>query len=118
MSSITIYGIRSCDNCRSAIQWLSAHGIEHTYLDIRDDGLSDELLARWQQKEDWEALLNKRSITWRKIPDVDRSGLQPDTARQLILNYPTLLKRPVLEFGDRLILGYDEINYRQLLSKT
>jgi len=117
MSSITLYGIRSCSNCKAAIHWLSAHGIQHAYQDIRDDGLSEDLLTRWQQTENWEALINKRSITWRKIPDVDRCELDPDTARQLILNYPTILKRPVLDLGDRLILGYDEADYLQLLPR-
>ncbi len=118
MSTVTIYGIRSCSNCRAAIKWLSTHGITHEYKDIRDDGLSDKLLNDLQNKTNWEDLLNKRSITWRRIPDVDRTNLTPDTARQLILNYPTILKRPVLDLGDRLILGFDETRYRRLLSEA
>ena len=118
MKTITIHGIRSCSNCRAAIQWLKTHDIEHEYRDIRDDGLTDELLKKWQGLVEWETLLNKRSITWRKIPPVDCSDLNPDNARQLILGYPTILKRPVLDLGDLLILGFDEARYSSVLNKT
>jgi len=108
---ITIYGIRSCDTCRNALKWLDEQNVEHQYVDIRTDGLNSELLLRWQKTVAWEDLLNKRSITWRKIPEIDRSDLNSDKACDMILNYPTVLKRPVLDLGTQVILGFDASVY-------
>jgi len=111
---ITIYGIRSCDTCRNALKWLDEKNVEHKYVDIRTDGLDSDLLLRWQKSVAWEDLLNKRSITWRKIPELDRSDLDSEKARDMILNYPTVLKRPVLDLGSRVILGFDASVYGNL----
>ena len=113
---VRIYGIKSCDTCRTARRWLEQHQINHEYLDIREDGLDADLLHRWETATGWESLVNKRSITWRKIPELDREDLDGDRAVQLILAYPTVLKRPVLDLGDRVILGFDEDSYRDSLT--
>jgi arsenate reductase len=112
---VKLYGIRSCDNCRAARTWLDEHGIDHDYVDIRADGLEDADLRRWEKAAGWEELLNRRSITWRKIPAVDREDLDARAARRLILAYPTVLKRPVLDLGDDVLLGFDEDAYRDVL---
>jgi arsenate reductase len=114
-SVIKIYGIRSCDSCRNAQKWLKKQGIEFDYIDIRADGIDEQTLHRWAQAVEWENLLNKRSITWRKIPDIDRVDLNADSAVRLIDNYPTVLKRPVLEYGDQVLLGFDEDQYKSTL---
>ncbi len=115
---INIYGIRSCDTCRKARKWLEKHNVEHRYLDIRDDGLDEESLIRWQKTAGWEELLNKRSITWRKIPEFDRAELDAERAYQLILAYPTVMKRPVLDLGASVILGFNESDYIELFSDS
>ena len=113
---VTIHGIRNCDSCRAARAWLSGHGIEHEYVDIRSDGLSATRVRRWQDTVGWEALLNRRSITWRRIPSFDRDNLDADSARALILENPTVMRRPVLETGDgRILLGFDAEVYQQTL---
>lgn len=112
---VRIFGIRSCDTCRRATKWLEQHGVQHEYLDIRGDGLTDDVVRRWQARVDWEEMINKRSITWRKIPAVDREDLDADSARHLILAYPTVLRRPVLELPDRLLLGFDEAVYEEAI---
>jgi len=111
---IRLYGIRNCDACRNAIKWLKHRGIKHEFVDIRDAGMDEKNLMRWQKKLGWEALLNKRSLTWRKIPDDERIDLDSATARQLILRYPTVMKRPVLDSGIGLALGFDETAYKNL----
>ena len=111
----TIYGIKSCDTCRSAQQWLRRNDVEHKYHDIRTDGLSEEILDRWQEAVGWESLINKRSITWRKIPSVDRESLDSESALQLILTYPTVMKRPVLDTGSAVLVGFDEDRFRAAL---
>jgi arsenate reductase len=111
---IKLYGIRNCDACRNAIKWLKDHGVTHEFMNIRDAGMDEKKLMRWQELLGWEALLNKRSITWRKIPAFDRSNLDSATARRLILQYPTVMKRPILDTGERLVLGFDESVYQNL----
>ena len=103
-----LYGIKSCDTCRNALRWLEEHRVEHEFHDIRADGLNEELLDRWQDELGWESLVNKRSITWRKIPPVDRESLDAESAAQLILSYPTVMRRPVVDTGETVLLGFDE----------
>ena len=111
-----IYGIRNCDTCRTAWKWLESHDIEYEFIDIRQDGLDEKLVRRWQKAVGWETLLNKRSVTWRKIPPFDREELDENSACELILNFPTVMKRPVLASGKRIILGFDESSYSELKS--
>jgi arsenate reductase len=111
---IKLYGIGNCDACRNAIKWLKDHGIEHEFVNIRDAGMDEKKLMSWQKLLGWEALLNKRSLTWRKIPSIDRGNLDSTKARQLILQYPAVMKRPVLDIGTGLVLGFDELAYKSL----
>ena len=112
-----LYGIRNCDTCRSAQRWLKRHEVEHSFHDIRDDGLSCELLSNWESILGWEELINKRSITWRKIPPVDRASLDPESAVQLILTYPTVMKRPIVDTGTEVLIGFDEQTFAAALNK-
>lgn len=111
---ITLYGIRNCDTCRKALKWLQSGDIDHNYVDIRETGLSAELLERWQDSTPWDRLVNRRSTTWRNIPAHERENLNADTARELILKYPTVMKRPVLDLGDNIVLGFDATAYSEL----
>ena len=88
----TLYAIKSCDTCRQARQWLDAHGIVYRLHDLRDDGLDIQMLERWADHLDWRALLNTRSLTWRKLPEVDRSNMSLSRALAMMLDQPTLVK--------------------------
>lgn len=112
---LKIYGLPSCDTCRKARKWLNDHGKEHTFHDLRADGLDREMLERWTQTLDWQQLLNTHSLTWRKVPEVDRAGMTPDKAMELMLDQPTLVKRPVLEQDDVVVVGFSPVNYEKLL---
>jgi len=103
---LTVYGIKSCDTCRKARTYLAEQDIEFRFHDVRDDGLDIQMLERWAARIDWENLLNRRSLTWRKIPEVDRAGMDSQRAFALILERPTLLKRPVLETEKVLAVGF------------
>lgn len=111
---INLYGIRNCDSCRKARHWLQDRDIEFAFTDIRNEALDESLLEKWQKQLGWELLLNKQSITWRKIPQFDRTELNAHNARNLILNYPTVMKRPVLDLGRRVVVGFDENEYDAL----
>lgn len=111
---VRLYGIRNCDKCRKAQRWLQEHKIEFSFTDIRSETLEESLLKKWQERPDQEVLLNKKSITWRKIPPFDRDDLDAQGVRNLILNYPTVMKRPVLDLGHQVVIGFDEQEYEAL----
>ncbi len=115
---LTVYGIMSCDTCRNARKYLAEHDIEFRFHDVRDDGLDIQMLERWAGRIEWTKLVNKRSLTWRKIPEVDRSDLNQDRAFALILDRPTLLKRPVLESEEFLAVGFSEKRFADFLKKN
>ena len=114
---LTVYGIKSCETCRRARQFLTAREIEHRFHDVRDDGLDIQMLERWADRIGWEKLLNKKSLTWRKIPEVDRADLNRDKAMAAIIDRPTLLKRPVLEAEQFLAVGFSEERFSEFLNK-
>ena len=115
---LTIYGIPSCDTCRKARNWLTEHAKEHKFHDLREDGLDVQMLGRWAQTSDWQELLNTRSVTWRKIPEVDRSDMTKDRAFSLMLDNPTLVKRPVLESPQFIAVGFSEKRFSAFLKKS
>ena len=105
---LTVYGIKSCDTCRKARKYFAENDIEFRFHDVRDDGLDIQMLERWGARIDYTKLLNKQSLTWRKIPEVDRSGINKDRAYALMIENPTLVKRPVLEHPDFIAVGFSE----------
>ena len=110
----TLYGIGSCDSCRNARKWLDENSITFEYHDIRINGLSIQALERWADRIEWQKLLNTRSLTWRKIPETDRGDLRKDKALAMMLQHPTLVKRPVLECDEFIALGFSPDNYRKI----
>ena len=111
---LTLYGLKNCDTCRAARKWLDGAGISYRYHDVRSDGLDDNTISAWLAATNWETLVNKRSQTWRKIPDAERSALDESRAAALMLEYPTLAKRPVLIGDGRMIVGFSEDRYAEL----
>jgi len=100
---LTVYGIKNCDTVRKALAWLNDQGIAYTFHDVRADGLNAALVQRWVDALGWESVLNRRSTTWRNLPDSDKSSLNDVTVISMVLTHPTLLKRPLFE-GEGLIL--------------
>lgn len=112
---LKVYGIKSCDTCRKARKYLEENGISHEFHDVRDDGLDIQMLERWADKLSWERLLNKQSLTWRKIPEVDRNDLGRDKALAIMLENPTLIKRPVFEDDAYSAVGFSEKRFGDFL---
>lgn len=112
---LTVYGIKSCDTCRNARKFLSAKNIEHKFHDLRDDGMSIQMLERWVKRIGWERLLNKKSLTWRKIPEVDRNEMSHDKALAVMIENPTVIKRPVLEDENFIAVGFSEKRFSEFL---
>ena len=115
---VTVYGIKSCDTCRKARKYLAEHDIEFRFHDVRDDGLDIQMLERWSARVDWEKLVNRQSLTWRKIPEVDRNDMTRDKAFALLLDQPTLLKRPVLEAERFIAVGFSEKRFSDFLHRN
>ena len=112
MSEATLYGIENCDQVRRARQWLRLRGVQVRFHDFRRDGLTGEMLERWLSHLPWDALLNRRGLAWRKLdPQQRASVVDQASAVEALLADPTLVKRPVLEAGDRLLVGFSEPVY-------
>ncbi len=114
---LTVYGIKSCDTCRKARKYLAENDIEFRFHDVRDDGLDVQMLKRWSGRIDWQKLLNRQSLTWRKIPEVDRSGMTESKAFALMIENPTLVKRPVLESDVFIAVGFSEKRFAEFWKK-
>ena len=112
---ITLYGIPNCDRVRAARQWLQRREIPYSFHDVRVDGLTPAQVQDWIDQVGLDTLINRRSKTWRQLTPGVRSQMTPASAIELILAQPTLLKRPLLETRDDLILGFDAEAYAPLL---
>ena len=108
---ITVYGIASCDTCRKALKWLAKQGIEHRFHDMREHGIDGVTLNEWINELGWDRLLNRRSASWRQLPEAMREHVSPVSAATLMLANPTLIKRPILDLGGQRLIGFgrDEI---------
>lgn len=111
MAVTTLYGLSNCDSCKKARAWLMAHGIVHHFHDFKKDGLAPSQIDQWLQSADWETLLNRRGTTWRRLSEKDKADLSTTKARKLMLAHTSLVKRPVLEVGAALIIGFDSAQY-------
>ena len=103
---ITLYGIPNCDTCRKARKWLDGKGIAHAFHDFRKDGLARETVEAWTAELGLEVLVNRRGTTWRKLSDDEKARLDSAPADLLVEN-PTLLKRPVIDLRERRLVGFD-----------
>jgi Spx/MgsR family transcriptional regulator len=113
-----LYGLKNCDKCRAASKWLAANGIKHRQIDVRETPLSASMLQNWQQALGWEALVNKRSTTWKSLSEAQRTKLSEATAIALLLEHPTLLKRPILVTANGIYNGFTEASYNSIFAKA
>lgn len=108
---IVVYGIKNCDSVKKARAWLEARQIAYRFHDYRIDGLDAALLQGFIDTLGVDAVLNQRSTSWRQLDDTQKSDLTPDKALQLMLAVPTLIKRPILDNGQQLIVGFNPDQY-------
>lgn len=114
---LTVFGIKSCDTCRRALKYLREHDIEHRFQDVRENGLDIQMLERWSERIDWDRLVNRQSLTWRKIPETDRASLTRNKAFAIMIDQPTLLKRPVFEAENFFAVGFSEKRFEDFLKR-
>jgi arsenate reductase len=111
----TLYGIKNCDTMKKAWTWLDAHGVAYEFHDYKKQGIDRATLGGWVGRLGWETLLNRAGTTFRKLPEADRQGLDQAKAIELMLAQPSMIKRPVLAAGDRLLVGFRPDVYETLL---
>ncbi len=104
--SITIYGIKNCDTMKKARAWLDAQGIAYDFHDYKAAGIAKDRLKRWSEEVGWETLINRAGTTFKKLPDADKAGLTEKKALALMLEQPSMIKRPVLELPGKLLVGF------------
>jgi arsenate reductase (glutaredoxin) len=105
---ITLYGIKNCDTVKKGRAWLDARGVAYAFHDYKSAGIDEARLRGWTAEFGWDKLLNRAGTTFRKLPDADKQDLTEDKAVALMLARPSIIKRPVLELGDRPLVGFDE----------
>ena len=109
--SIKVYGIKNCDTVKKAIVYLNDCGIDYQFIDFRHNPISQQVLKKMVDSVGWELLINKRSTTYRSLSEEEKSNINYD----LVLNLPTLIKRPVLVQCEKTIVGYSEQQYAKLI---
>ena len=114
LKQVTIYGIKNCDTMKKARAWLDAHGVPYSFHDYKTAGVEPAQLAAWAKEVGWEVLLNRAGTTFRKLPEADREGLTEAKALALMAAQPSMIKRPVLEAGGRLLVGFRPEDYAKI----
>ena len=105
--SLILYGIPNCDTVRKARAWLDAAGLAYRFHDYKKAGVDEARLRGWVDAAGWEKVLNRQGTTFRKLPEVQRSDLDPDKAVAVMLANPSAIKRPIVEGGSELLIGFD-----------
>jgi arsenate reductase (glutaredoxin) len=106
-----IYGIKNCDTMKKAFAWLDARKIAYDFHDYKKDGVPAGKLKEWAKRAGWEKLANSRGPTWRKIPDAEKQDLDAARAIALLQQHSSAIKRPIVEAGDKLLIGFDPAEY-------
>ena len=114
--TVTIFGIKNCDTMKKARAWLDAHGVVYAFHDYKTAGIARPTIDAWARDVGWETLLNRAGTTFRKLPDADKAGINEKKAIALMLAHPSMIKRPVLEIGGALIVGFDPARYASALA--
>ena len=111
--TITIYGIRNCDTMKKARAWLDQRHISYQFHDYKAEGIDRPRLEGWARAVGWEKLLNRAGTTFRKLPEADKDGLTEKKALALMLAQPSMIKRPVLDLGGTLLVGFEPELYEK-----
>lgn len=109
--AVTIYGIKNCDTMKKARAWLDQRGVAYAFHDYKVAGIDRATIEGWARKTGWEVLLNRAGTTFRKLPDAAREGLTEARAIGLMLDQPSMIKRPVLDIGGTLLVGFKPEQY-------
>ncbi|UGQ44708.1 ArsC family reductase [Massilia endophytica] len=111
----TLYGIPNCDTVKKARTWLAGQQQDFTFHDFRKQGLTEAIVQEWLKHVDWETLVNRKGTTWRGLPDERKASVtDAASATQLMLEFPSVIKRPVLQTPSASHVGFSDAQYRQI----
>lgn len=113
---LVVYGIRNCDTVKKARAWLDGQGRAYRFHDYKTDGIDAARLDGWIAEFGWERVLNRAGTTFRKLPEAEKAGLDAVRAKALLLAQPSMIKRPILETGDRRLIGFSEAAWAEALA--
>ncbi|MGN0003174.1 MAG: Spx/MgsR family RNA polymerase-binding regulatory protein [Sphingobacterium composti] len=114
---LNVYGIKNCNTVKKALDWLNDHNIQYTFHDYKKEPAKDSKLIEWQKLVSWESLINKKGTTWKKLsPEQQAAVVDELSAREVLLQNNSMIKRPIVELKNEIILGFDEQIYQQKLS--
>jgi arsenate reductase len=111
----TVYGIKNCDTMKKAFAWLDGHRIAYDFHDYKKLGADEALLKKWAAQAGWEKLINTRGPSFRKLPPEKQANLTVKKAFALMLENPSMIKRPIVEAGKALLIGFDPDEYAKKL---
>jgi arsenate reductase len=113
-----VYGIKNCNTVKSALDWLNKNKVEFEFHDYKKSGITDTKLSTWCKQVGWENLVNKRGTTWRQLPEANQKKVTNEkTAIALMLEKTSVIKRPLIEEkGKVILLGFDEADYKKVLT--
>jgi arsenate reductase len=112
--TLRLYGIPNCDTMKKARTWLAAHDVPYEFHDYKKAGIPRATLEAWVKAVGWEVLLNRAGTTFRGLPEKSKLGLDERKAIGLMLGQPSMIKRPVLEAGATLLVGFSPEKYSGL----
>ena len=113
-----VYGIPNCNTVKKGLDWLKENQVEYEFHDFKKKGITKEKLQQWTKVSGWEKLLNKKGTTWRSLPPEEQQKITDEmSAIELMIEKPSIIKRPVVEKGRKLLVGFDEILYRESFKK-
>jgi len=115
--TIIIYGIKNCDTMKKARSWLDSHDVAYSFHDYKTAGVTRDRLQVWVKELGWEVLLNRAGTTFRNLPEADKQNLDASKAIGLMMSQPSMIKRPVLDLGKSLLVGFKPELYAQALGK-
>jgi arsenate reductase len=115
MSQVLVYGIPNCGSVKNARTWLDQHDIAYQFHDFKKAGLDAATVAHWLQSQPWETLVNRKGQTWRGLSDAQKAAVHDAaSATELMLSHTSVIKRPVIDYGGKLIVGYLPEQYAQV----
>ena len=116
--NVTIYGIKNCDTMKKARAWLDKYGVAYDFHDYKSAGIARGALENWTRAVGWETLLNRSGRTFRALPPKDQEALSEKKALALMAAQPAMIKRPVLDIGGELLVGFKPEQYAKAFGKA
>lgn len=117
VAALKLYGIKNCDTMKKAMAALAEHRVAYEFIDYKKTGVAAERLPVWIAAVGWETLLNRRGLMWKKLSDEERADVDAAKARALMIQYPALIKRPVLETPSGVVVGFDAADYARRFAR-